>query len=317
MKKEIRITDKKRGIVQITTADERWYMREQRNKETALPEFKAVPSVTWIAGHYPKGIGFYKWLAEKGWDESQAIKVAAGDKGSKVHEAISSILNGEEVRIDSKFLNNSSGRYEDLTLEEVDCIKSFVDWKSTLESFEPLVWDFTVYSDINGYAGSIDLIAKVNGTMYLIDFKTSKEVWSEYELQVSAYRVAVENGENPIYSKNENDTDNLMLDMSGMKMAILQVGYTRNKAGWKWNEIEDKFSLFLAAKQIWQNESAQQQPKQKDYPMIISPGTKKESFEFNDNEDIEIEVPYTKQIVAANIADFSKEVKVKKTVKSK
>ena len=33
-----------------------------------------------IAGHYPKGIAFYKWLAEKGWDESQALKSAAGDK---------------------------------------------------------------------------------------------------------------------------------------------------------------------------------------------------------------------------------------------
>jgi len=309
MKKEIRVTDVKRGIVQCTIADERWYMRERENTETKLPEFQAVPSVTWIAGHYPKGIGFYKWLAEKGWDESQAIKQAAGDKGSKVHEAISAILNGDEVRIDSKFVTRSTGYEEELTLEEVDCIKSFVDWRATLESFEPLAWDVTVYSDIHGYAGSVDLIAKVNGVPYIIDFKTSQEVWSEYELQVSAYRMALENGENMIYGRNENGTDtNTVLDLSGLKMGILQIGYRKNKAGWKWNEIEDKFPLFLAAKQIWQNESATQQPKKRDYPIVISPGKSKEVFELAEEEVVEVEASITEPIEVP---------KVKKTAKIK
>jgi hypothetical protein len=57
------------------------------NPVTKFPEFRYVPPVTWIAGHYPKRIAFYKWFAEKGWDESQALKSAAGDKGSKLHEA--------------------------------------------------------------------------------------------------------------------------------------------------------------------------------------------------------------------------------------
>src|SRR4051794_35372068 len=86
MKKIIRETDEKNGIVQVTIADERWYIKEVEDPNTKLPKFLYVPSVTWIAGHYPKGTEFYKWLANKGWDESQAIKVAAGDKGSKVHE---------------------------------------------------------------------------------------------------------------------------------------------------------------------------------------------------------------------------------------
>jgi hypothetical protein len=98
MKKVIKEVDEERGILQVTTADERWYVKQVENPKTKLPEFKYVPSVTWITGHYPKGIAFYKWLAEKGWDESQAIKSAAGG-----HEAISAILAGEEVRIDSKF----------------------------------------------------------------------------------------------------------------------------------------------------------------------------------------------------------------------
>jgi len=90
----------------------------------------AVPSVTWIAGHYPKGLAFYRWLADRGWDEAQAIKAAAGDKGNKVHNAITAILNGEEVRIDSKFAGNDSKQPEELTFEEVGCIKSFLEWRA-------------------------------------------------------------------------------------------------------------------------------------------------------------------------------------------
>lgn len=310
MKKEIRITDQKRGIVQVTTADERWYLKESKNQITGLPEFKAVPSVTWICGHYPKGIGFYKWLADKGWDESQAIKVSAGDKGSRVHEAISAILNGDEVRIDSKFISKLSGREEELSLEEVACIVSFVDWKKSLTNFEPIAWDITVFSDQYGYAGSIDLVARINGELYVVDFKTSKQVWAEYELQVSAYRQALENGENPIYELNPNGSQKeKLLDCSGMKTAILQVGYSLNKAGYKFTETENKFSLFMAAHQIWENESSTQHPSQKDYPIIISPGRPVDGFEISDEvERIDIEgmVP---------VAEITPKKAVKKAVK--
>lgn len=308
MKKEIRVADKKRGIVQVTIADERWYMRQSEDKATGLPIFLAVPSVTWIAGHYPKGIGFYKWLADKGWDESQAIKQAAGDKGSKVHEAISAILGGTEVRIDSKFLNKTTGKVEELTLEEVDCIKSFIDWRTEFEKdyvIESIAWDMVVFSEIHNYAGTIDYIVrltpkedgknplKLTGpTPFVVDFKTSKQVWTEYELQVSAYRKAVENGENPVYERNENGTEGKLVDLSGLRTAILQVGYNLNRAGWKWNMIDDKFAVFLAAQFIWQNESSTQAPKVRDYPMVISPGKPQEEIEYGDGDEvIEVDAP--------------------------
>lgn len=287
MKKEIRVTDAKRGIVQVTIADERWYMQERRDPTTDLPTFHAVPSVTWIAHHYPKGVGYMKWLADHGWDESQALMREAGDKGSKVHEAISAILAGAEVRIDSKFINKSSGREEELTLEEVDCIKSFVDWKNSLESFEPIAWDLTVFSDIHGYAGTIDLIARVNSDLHIVDFKTSQDVWPSFEMQVSAYREALTNGENPIYIATalEGRAEQL-LDVSALKTAILQVGYRRNKAGWKCTPVENRFDLFLAAKRIWQHECEGQSPKVRDYPIVISPGAPRQSFEFLSDSEI-------------------------------
>jgi hypothetical protein len=271
MQKIIKDVDEKRGIVQCTIADERFYFKAGKDPQNGNPVMRAVPSVTWIAGHYPKNVAFYKWLADKGWSEAEAIKAAAGDKGSKVHEAISAILAGQEVRIDSKFLNRSTDQLEELTFEEVECIKSFIDWKATLKNFEPIAWDVVVFSEQYGYAGTIDLIARVDGDLYIIDFKTSQNVWPEYEMQVSAYRRTIETGENAIHERNPNGTDGKQINVAGLKAAILQIGYRRNKCLYKWTEIEDCFDLFLHAKAIWQHESGSQQPRKVDLPIVLSP----------------------------------------------
>lgn len=286
MKKIIRTVDQKRGIIQITVADERYYLKSGVDPVTELPVYTPVPSVTWIAGHYPKGIGFYKWLADKGWDEAEAVKHAAGDKGSTVHLAIEKILNGEEFRIDTKVQDkNRSTEQElatrDLAYEELLCVKSFIDWMNEAKP-EVIATEYTIFSDIHGYAGTIDLICRIGGVPYIVDFKTSKQVWKEYELQISAYRVAVENGENPIYERNPNGTEsNKLFDPSGLKMAILQVGYDRNRAGYKFTEIEDAFPLFKAAQQIWKSEVNGNTPgfTKRDFPIVLSPARKPLSVE--------------------------------------
>jgi hypothetical protein len=261
MKKIIRETDEKAGIIQVTIADERWYVKQESDGKTALPTLRYVPSVTWIAGHYPKGVAFYKWLADQGWDESQAIKKASGDKGSKVHDAISAILRGEEVRIDSKFLNRSTEQMEELTLDECDCVLPFVNWYKETKP-ETIAYDVTVFSDKYGYAGTIDYLCRIDGKVYIVDFKTSQQVWPEYELQVSAYKKPIELAETSIEGFTE---------IGNIHLAILQLGYRRNKTGYKFTEVQDQFDLFLAARQIWAKECDGQEPKRKDYPIVLSP----------------------------------------------
>jgi hypothetical protein len=78
---------------------------------------------------------------------------------------------------------------------------------------------------------------------------------------VSAYKQPLESAEFHIEG----------LDVTNIKLAILQIGYRRNKAGYKWNEVEDQFPLFLAARQIWAKECEGQQPKRRDHPIVLSP----------------------------------------------
>lgn len=225
----------KEDIVQITTTDERWY------------EYKGkfYPSVTWIASFYPKGIQFMKWLASKGWNEAEAIKVMRGIEGSKVHSAIEVLLNGGAIKHDEKILNNETGEKEELSVQEYETIVSFYEWYKKVKP-KTIKTEFNIITD--KYAGTVDYLCEIEGQRYIIDFKTSQNIYPEHKIQISAYQRAIGN----------------------CKMAILQLGYNRNKNKYKFTEIEDCFDLFGAAYKIWDSEVSQKQPLQKDFPLEIN-----------------------------------------------
>ncbi len=254
MKKEIR--EVKNGIVQITTVDERWYARPRSNATTGLPEYEFVPSVTWICDFYPKGVGFYKWLADKGWDESQSLKEAGGIRGTKVHAAIEDLLAGMTVKMEDGYTNPSTDLVEPLTLEEYQCIISFVAWYKAVQP-EIVGHDLTVWNEVEKYAGTIDLICKIDGILTLVDFKTSKAVWPSHRMQVSAYKHAL--------------TDKVpWFPLKVQNLSILQLGYTKNRLGYKETDVTDCYDLFLHAKGIWAEETKGQHPPQRDYPLTIT-----------------------------------------------
>ena len=230
------VIDKNKGIVQVTTDDERFYSKIVNGQEVW------IPSVTWIADFLPKGVAFYKWLANKGWDESQALMEDGGERGTQVHNAIQMLLRGETVAY------NTIVNDRELTTDEYYCVMGFVDWYT---KYKPVVEQVeqTVFSPDNRYAGTKDLQCRIGEERWIVDFKTSANIWPSHIIQVSAYKHAT-----------SEQVD---------RLGILQLGYKRNKAGWKFTEVDDKFDLFEAAYTIWQSEMAGVQPLQKDYPLEL------------------------------------------------
>lgn len=237
MKIEIRQT-KSPNIIQITTVDERWY--DIKDKK----EFYS--SSSWITDYWPKGIAFYKWLAGKGWDEAEFLKKEAGDKGNKIHHAIEQLVLGNEIKIGDSF-PDSEGNYSEVTVEEWDAVMSFIDWWNDSKP-KLIACEQVVANHEEKYAGTIDLILEIDGEVWIVDLKTSQNIWMNHRLQVSSYKHA--------YDGNA-------------KIGILQIGYKHNKRGWKFTEIEDQYDLFLTAKRIWYEENKNKQPKQKDYPITL------------------------------------------------
>lgn len=260
MEKVFRVVDEQRGIVQITTDDERFYIREGKDETTGLPIHIYLPSATWIAGFVPKGIEYYKWLANKGWNEAEAIKADRGKYGTRVHKAIEALLNGEEVRIDTELVDPGTGLFASLTFEEYNAICSFKAWwddlNRTHKAVEVLETERTVWNAEIGAAGTLDAMLAIDGETWIVDFKTSQYIWLSHEAQISFYRHSVER--NP----------------ASVRTAILQLGYKRNKNAYKFTEIEDKFDIFLAAQKFWREEHDGTKPFQKDVPLAVTLGLK-------------------------------------------
>lgn len=231
------------NTIRITVADQRWYIKNKEN----------YASVTWIAGYYPKGIGYMKWLASLGWDEAEAIKIARGTQGSKVHQAIVDLTDGKEVPMDAKYWVEDNNQTEELDLNEYECLMTFVDWHKT-EDHKIIDRELVVFSEQYKFAGTMDRIDDMKDYLRIIDYKTGQNIWMSHKIQLAAYKHA--------YIEMTGETKEI-------KLAILQLGYRKNKRGWKLTEIPDYFDLFLNTREIWKNECATQKPLVKDYPVSL------------------------------------------------
>lgn len=250
MKKEIKIVDEARGICRVTTVDERWYTKESVDPATGLPTIEFRPSVTYICKFYPKGKALEVWQKKHG-EESDILMQLAGERGSKVHQAVEMLNKGAIVHIDSQFVNTTTGKLEELTPDEYGCVVNYKDWwiNEGSKQYEILGVEEVVFPEGVVWAGTLDLRVRrlSDNTHGVIDLKTSKAVHSTHIIQVSA----LVHGTNADWG------------------AVLQVGYTPNKSGYKFTMIPLRYDLFLAAQTIWEFESGGDTPLQREYPLII------------------------------------------------
>ena len=106
----------------------------------------------------------------------------AGEIGSQVHCLIEWNLRqqlGQKVGAEPKVVDDAQWAF-----------MSFQDWASSV-SLEPIYIEQTVFSKKHGYAGTMDLLARVNGAVTLVDFKTGKAIYGEALLQNTAYQMAL------------------------------------------------------------------------------------------------------------------------------
>lgn len=289
MHKEIRVVDEARGIIQITTVDERWYSRSETNPDTGIPETIFRPSVTYIVDYYPKGPGFMRWVKTNG-DESDQIARLAADRGYKVHLAVAALNQGGTVNWrNDRFLNPTTGMEEHLSTEEYTGVLSYADWQYVegRQMFNILGSEFVTWPNPEGlaedtgypiaaflYAGTVDLKVQQIATkeemrtrykgwqferdsIGIIDFKTSKDIWPSHKMQGAAY--AVSEG----------------ADWA----ATVQLNYQRTKTRrWKFTPIDVRhwFKLFMSTKNIWNEENEGVEPLQRDFPLEVKLGKKVE-----------------------------------------
>ena len=135
-----------------------------------------VPSVTRIVDAcFPKNLT--EWAVGVGEEEYRRITDEALEIGNETHKNIESIIKGE-VYLSVK--NEGS----------CNSINAFDEWRDELNP-EWLDAERKIYCDRFKYAGTVDAVAKINGRVCVIDFKTSKKIYKPYHLQVTAYAQAI------------------------------------------------------------------------------------------------------------------------------
>ena len=143
----------------------------------ATPSGERYPSVTTILADYGKE-GIMEWRKRVGEEKANQISRAATTRGTGVHAVI------------EKYLNN-----EDLSnVEMMPNVKSlFVQMKSELNKLNNIhCLETRLFSHELKLAGTVDCIAEYDGTLSVVDFKTSKRLKKKadignYFMQGAAY----------------------------------------------------------------------------------------------------------------------------------
>lgn len=213
----------------ITIGDQRFY---------PLPEGGYLPSVTTILGAcYPTSRFLVSWQIEKGKDEGERILKEAADDGTFVHEKVEQLIKGLKVNT------------ENLNPKQAKCLLAFKAWADEVKP-EFLATEQQVYCNELGFAGTIDILCRLDGELYIVDLKTSKGIYDSHLAQVAAYAHA--------YGKP-------------VKAAILHVNSTTKKS-WSFKEVdlEPNWIMFDLCRRMFQHLYPNAEPKILEMPDYIS-----------------------------------------------
>lgn len=167
------------GVSRIEYFNEHWY------KVPGHEEL--LPSTTHIINQVvSKGYGFEEWLKSVG-HESNYIVREAQESGSKLHHAIEQLIKGEQVVAEQPIIGG-----EKYDKNEWKKLNQWVDWMKQYK-VEPLASEMIVYDERS--AGTLDCIAKINGEIWVLDWKTGNDVHESAKFQVADYFHKAQTGE--------------------------------------------------------------------------------------------------------------------------
>jgi len=236
---------------QINFLDQRFYKTQ---------DGQYYPSVTSILNFYPKNGFFHAWLKDVGHN-SDIIARRAADEGTQVHNAIESFLEGNEIKwMDDKGNANYS----------LDVWRMILRFANFWNEFKPELIESEIHllSHEHKYAGTCDLVVKLNDKVWLLDIKTSNSLHTSYNLQLSAYAKAW----NESYDDKIEETGILWLKSSkrSVKEGKLQ------GQGWEIvqgdKSIDEYFTMFKNIYDIYLLENPNQKPLFESYPTSIKLG---------------------------------------------
>ena len=117
-------------------------------------------------------------IFEEAMDLPEKEKKEAGDTGNAVHEFLHQFARAKIDRTEAPALP------DDRKVRK--CIKGFLAWyKAHKVVFVEA--ERVVYSLEHGYVGTLDVVARVDGVLTLLDYKTAEHVYPSFLCQIAGY----------------------------------------------------------------------------------------------------------------------------------
>lgn len=153
-----------------------------KGRQYETPDGKFYPSVTTLMS-YKSQESIAEWRAAVGEEEANKISNQAATRGTKIHDLCEKVLLNEDF---------DTGNLSLLDKQMWDRFRPELNRIDNIHAIED-----TLFSHHLRLAGRVDCIAEYEGTLSVIDFKTSrknkKKEWIDsYFMQCSAYAIMFE-----------------------------------------------------------------------------------------------------------------------------
>lgn len=193
----------------------------------------SVGVTTILSETLPTPFGLKEWYKTQDKYTIEKVFKEAQEQGTKTHGYIELLNKAEEIDITNE------------NLETKQQITAYVDWVRNWQPDQMQTEQIIFYLDKEmQYAGTVDIVAMIDGKRVLIDIKTSNQVGLSAYLQVQAYAKAYE------ASYGEKIDHTLILQLGTLHKTLNNrtpiLGKPSNGIGWKIHETKlevDKQSI--------------------------------------------------------------------------
>ncbi len=222
------------------------------------------PRVTRIVSIKSKPALHYFYASLNNYAEGERIKELSADEGTRVHEAAQDILIGKKPKVQ-----------EDIA----PAIKAFREFiiQNPIE-VDPEYIEKRLVNYKERFAGTIDALAFIGGKLGVMDIKTSKAIYRDYNLQAAAYMATLKEELGDLETKwilriDQHRTCRkcgAVLREKGGRKKIgngSSNGFYYRKCNHEWGPVEGQIELkefplwehdyegFLGAKKLWEWEN--------------------------------------------------------------
>lgn len=145
-----------------------------------------VPSVTTILGRFKDSGALIRWAYNRGKDGKELYdeRDKACDIGTAAHAMVEAHIHGEDPALREELTKlDTEARFK-----ADNAFQMYLKWAS-MSNLKVVEQEMQLVSERYRFGGTPDAIGEVDGVLCLVDWKTSNGVFSDYLLQLAAYRI--------------------------------------------------------------------------------------------------------------------------------